>query len=218
VESTTDEVLTAVQGINRADGVPVVDRIYMDGEVMIGAKANQDWFLTTHYPRFVSRVSAAGFQPSVYFIVADTQADLLDSSYIDTTYPILNNHRSMFWMYRSLKSWWTRRCPSLANRLVVLYFGSLRRALRHHYRTCSDDGGAVLPTLGAARSYFFAETSYFQDDTERRALGQAIAGQAVRNPSRMTGVCFWTTPAGGGTGINIAYPFAIEDYFPPPGP
>jgi hypothetical protein len=29
-------------------------------------------------------------------------------------------------------------------------------------------------------------------------------------------VTFWTTPDGGGAGINVAYPFAFEDYLPPP--
>jgi len=27
---------------------------------------------------------------------------------------------------------------------------------------------------------------------------------------------FWTAPDGGGPGINIAYPFAFEDYLPAP--
>ena len=77
------------------------------------------------------------------------------------------------------------------------------------------DADADLPSLGATRSYFLAETSYFEDAATRRALGQAIAGQAVMSP-RMTGVCFWTSPDGGGPGSLIAYPFAIEDFFPPP--
>lgn len=218
VENTTDKVLSAVQGITRPDGVPVVDLIYLDGEVMIGAKANQDWFLTTHYPRFISKVSTAGFRPTVYFIVADTQADLLDNNYIDATYPILNNHRSMYWMYRSLKFMVDQGLPVppridfsfyIANPAGAPFATILARTL--------DDADAVLPTLGAPRSYFLAETSYFADDNERRALGQAIAGEALSD-SRMTGVCFWTTPDGGGGGVNIAYPFAIEDYFPPPTP
>jgi len=53
----------------------VVDTIYLEGEVMIGAKANQDWFLINHYPRFVSRVAAAGFKPAVYFIAAASEAE-----------------------------------------------------------------------------------------------------------------------------------------------
>ncbi len=217
VEATTDKVLGAVQGVMRPDGVPVVDRMYLDGEVMIGAKANQDWFLTTHYARFLSRVSAAGFHPTLYFIVADSQAALLDNNFMDATYPVLNQHRSMFWMYRSLKFMVDQGLP-VPDRIDFSFYVQdpagapfatiLARVL--------DDADAVLPTLGAPPSYFLAETHYFTDATQRRALGQAIAGEAVRAP-RMKGVCFWTTPDGGGGGINIVFPFAIEDYFPPAG-
>jgi hypothetical protein len=45
-------------------------------------------------------------------------------------------------------------------------------------------------------------------------LGQAFAAQAAQNP-RLQRVSFWTTPDGGGPGVNASYPFAIEDYFPP---
>ncbi len=37
VEETTDAVLAAVNGVSRPDGVAVVDIIYLNGEVMIGA-------------------------------------------------------------------------------------------------------------------------------------------------------------------------------------
>jgi hypothetical protein len=89
VQTTADKVLAAVTGVDRPDGVPVVDIIYLNGEVTIGGKANQDWFMTTHYPRFVSVVKQAGFTPAVYFIVADTQDDVLQNDYVDGQYPIL---------------------------------------------------------------------------------------------------------------------------------
>ena len=73
-------------GVNRPDGTPVVDIIYLNGEVMIGAKANEDWLMTTHYPRFVSVVTKAGFTPAVYFIVADTQDHVLQNDYVDSVY------------------------------------------------------------------------------------------------------------------------------------
>ncbi|MGC1452671.1 MAG: hypothetical protein WA830_21790, partial [Candidatus Sulfotelmatobacter sp.] len=89
VKTTTDKVLAAVTGVNRPDGVPVVDIIYLNGEVMVGAKANEDWFMSTHYPRFVSVVNKAGFTPAIYFIVADTQDNVLQNDYVDAQYPIL---------------------------------------------------------------------------------------------------------------------------------
>jgi hypothetical protein len=215
VEATTDAVLAAVRDVRRADGARVAERVYLDGEVMIGAKANQDWFLATHHPRFVERVSAEGLQPMLYFIVAGPRAELLEDGFIDPTYPLLDDHRSMYWMYRSLKFMSDRALPIPPRIDFSLYVSDpdgapfdtiLARVL--------DDADAVLPTVGAAPSYFLAETSYFHDEARRRALGQAIAGEAAANP-RLAGVCFWTTPDGGGAGVNIAYPFAIEDYFPP---
>jgi len=37
-----------------------------------------------------------------------------------------------------------------------------------------------------------------------------------RAQTRLLSVTFWSTPDGGGTGVDNAYPFAIEDYMPPP--
>lgn len=215
LQLSTDKVLAAISGVTRPDGVPVVDSLYLDGEIMIGAKANQDWFLTTHYPWFVNRVTAAGFRPTVYFIVADTQADLLDNNYIDANYPILNNHRSMFWMYRSLRFMADQGLPIPARLDFSWYIADPAGApFAQILARTLDDADATLPSLGAPQLYGLAETHYFLDDTQRRQLGLAISGQAALNP-RLQRVCFWTTPDGGGAGVNIAYPFAIEDYYPP---
>lgn len=215
VEVTTDKVLAAVAGVKRPDGVLVVDTIYLDGEVMIGAKANQEWFLKTHYPRFVARVAAAGLRPSVYFNASDTAENYLRAGYVDADYPILNNRRSMFWVYRSLRfmadhglalpqrvdfSWYVPTATDAPSSAL------LSRVL--------DDADATLPSLGLPKTYGIAETFYYLDATQRRELGQAIAAEAAQN-SRLQRVCFWTTPDGGGPGVNVAYPFAIEDFYPP---
>jgi hypothetical protein len=213
---TTDKIVAAVAGVKRPDGIPAVDTIYLDGEVMIGAKANQDWFLRTHYRRFVERVSAAGFRPSLYFNASDTVYAYLTPGYTDVDYPVLNGHRSMFWTYRSLRfmadeglplpervdfSWYV---PATADAPSAIL---LKRVLA--------DADAVLPSLGFQPTYGIAETYYLLNPTARRELGQAIAGEAAAN-SRLKRVTFWTTPDGGGWGVNVGYPFAIEDYFPPP--
>jgi hypothetical protein len=222
VETTTDEVLTAVTGINRPDGLPVVRIIYLDGEVMMDApgqaqpKANATWFMTTHYPRFVQVVGTAGFTPSVYFITADTQADVTQADYVDAVYPALNGHRSAYWLYRTLKFMKDNALPIPAridfsyyvpSETVptggVTYSDLLTRAL--------DDADAALSTLGIASSYGAAETFYFPDSTQRRAFGQAFAAEASAH-TRLHQVTFWTSPDGGGSGVDNAYPFAIEDY------
>jgi len=217
VELTTDKVLAAVGDVTRPDGVHVVDTVYLELEVMIGAKANQDWFMTTHYPRFVSVVSQAGFQPAVYFIVADTQDDVLQDGYIDALYPVLNGHRSMYWVYRTMK-FMADQGLSIPPRIDFSYYVPSTGATYPQLLTrVLDDADATLPSLGAQRSYGVAETFYYLEDTQRREFGQAFAAEADAK-SRLHLVCFWTTPDGGGPGVNVAYPFAIEDYLPPPPP
>ncbi len=217
LQTTTDKVLAAVTGVNRPDGVPVVDIIYLNGEVMVGAKNNEDWFMTTHYPRFVSVVAQAGFTPAVYFIVADTEDDVLQNNYVDAQYPILNNHRSMFWVYRTMKFMVDNGLP-LPTRIDFSYYvPSITATYPQLLTRVLDDADATLPSLGAAQSYAAAETFYFLNNTQRFQFGQAFAAEAMANP-RLKSVTFWTTPDGGGSGVDIAYPFAFEDYLPPPSP
>jgi hypothetical protein len=214
VQTTTDKVLAAVTGVNRPDGLPVVDVIYLNGEVMIGAKANEDWFMTTHYPRFVSAVKQAGFTPAIYFIVADTQDDVLQNDYVDVDYPILNNHRSMFWVYRTMRFMSDQGLPIPARIDFSYYVLSTGATYPNLLTRVLNDADATLPSLGATQSYGAAETFYFQDPTVLLPFGQAFASEAATN-ARFHSVTFWTTPDGGGSGIDLAYPFAFEDYLPP---
>jgi len=216
LQTTTDKVLAAVAGVTRPDGVPVVDIIYLNGEVMVGAKSNEDWFMTTHYPRFVSVVKQAGFTPAVYFIVADTEADVLQNDYVDVQYPILDNHRSMFWVYRTMRFMVDNGLPLPAHIDFSYYVPVVSSTYPQLLTRVLDDADATLPSLGAAQSYAAAETFYFSDSTQRNQFGQAFASEAATSP-RLHSVTFWTTPDGGGSGINIGYPFAFEDYLPPPG-
>ena len=202
--------------MRRPDGKLVVDTIYLEGEVGIGHRPNQEWFLTTHYPRFVARVSQAGFRPSVYFNASDTAENYLTDGYEDGDYPILNGHRSMFWVYRSLRFMAEQGLP-LPQRVDFSWYvpaeqpGApsstlLARAL--------DDADATLPSLGLPKSYGIAETYYYSDPTKRRELGQAIAAEAAQD-SRLQRVTFWTTPAPPLSGVvNAGYPFTIEDFYP----
>lgn len=215
VEATTDRVIAAVSGLKRPDGLLVVDTIYFES-VMFGAARNQVWFVTTHYPRFVTAVSRAGFRPSVYFNLTDVAQSVLEDGYVDAEYRILDGHRSMYWVYRSLRVMADKGLP-LPDRVDFAYYvpattgGSsaaiLSRAL--------DDADATLPSLGLPKSYGIAETFYYPDGAKRRELGQAIAAEAARD-GRLQRVTFWTTPDGGGAGIDVGYPFAIEDFYPPP--
>jgi hypothetical protein len=216
VQTTTDKVLTAIAGVNRPDGVPVAHIIYMNGGVLVGATPNEEWFMTTHYPRFVSVVTQAGFTPAVYFSVTDTEDDVLQNNYVDVQYPILNNHRSMFWVYRAMKFMVDQGLPLPARIDFAYYVPSTGATYPDLLTRVLDDADATLPSLGAPRSYGAAETFYFLDNTQRYDFGQAFAAEA-QTRSRLRSVTFWTTPDGGGAGVNVAYPFAFEDYLPPPG-
>ena len=218
VQTTTDKVLTAISDVTRSDGVRLVDTIYFNGELTIGNTANNtpngEWFLTTNFPRFVSVVSSQGIRPAVYFIADGTQTDVLDDTWIDPDYAILNGHRSMFWVYRSVKFMVGQGLPLPSRIDFSCYMTSTGAPYDQLLQRILDDADATLPSLGAPRLYGAAETYYFLDPNQRLQYALAFATQAGQSP-RMQRVSFWTTPDGGGPGQDAAYPFTVEDFFPP---
>jgi hypothetical protein len=72
-----------------------------------------------------------------------------------------------------------------------------------------DDLQAVYPT----HTVGVVETYYFPDQIQRRALGQAYANEYLAR-GMPTQTVFWTTPNGGGDGVNVGYPFVFADYQP----
>ena len=213
VQTTTDKVLVAVSDITRPDGVRLVDTIFFDLEVQIGVKPNEDWFLATHYPRFVSTVSATGIRPGVYFIAGGNQSELLNDNWVDPDYPILNGHWSMVTAYRSLRFMVDHGLPLPARVDFSCYMTSAGATYDQLLQRILNDADATLPSLGAPRSYGVAETYYLLDPNKRLLYGRAFATQAAQNP-RLQRVSFWTTPDGGGYGQNAGYPFTIEDFLP----
>ncbi|UJR20054.1 hypothetical protein I4U23_023188 [Adineta vaga] len=213
VENTTDSILAAIANVRNPDGILVVERVYLDYEVMIGAKANQDWFLSTHYPRFLTTIAAAGFTPTIYFLVDAREAIILEASYIDPQYPALNGHRSMYWVYRSLNFLKNQQLPLPKRIDFSCYIDRNTSTYANLVNHVLNDADASLSVLGAPKFYGIAETYYFANNTQRREYGQAFALEAVSN-SRLNHLRFWTTPDAGGKGIHIGYPFAIEDYLP----
>ena len=210
---TVSSVVNAVKDVRRPDQRRVVDTIYFTGEVMVGAHLNEKWFLTTHYPSFHQLVRNAGMLPSVYFFALASEADVLKNSFVDAAYPVLNSHRSMYWIYRSLLFMKNSGLP-LPQRIDFSFYPQRSSA---SYSTLVkrilDDADATLSTLGLARRYSAAETYYPISNTEREALGSAFAAQRLIN-NRLESTVFWTTPDGGGTGAHAAYPLEVEDYWP----
>jgi hypothetical protein len=225
VELTIEKVLSAISGITLPDGVPVARMVYLEGCLMIGLAdpnhpppvPNQDWFMLTHYPSFVSKVQQAGLEPGAYLTVVDSQDAIFDDTWVDPMYPVLNGHRSMFWLYRSLK-FMVDNGMYIPSRIDFAYAVPSAGAPYPEIltRVLSDADTIVPPMLGGQnRPYGITEAYYFVDGTLRRQYGQAIASEATAGP-RLKLVNFWTSPDGAVPGQIVSYPYAIEDYMPPP--
>lgn len=214
VEKTVDSVIEALANVKRPDGVQLVQTIYLEGEVMIGAKANQEWFLSTHYPRFVKVASNANFIPAVYFLADALEEHILQADYIDAQFPALNGHRSMYWIYRSLNFMNNQQLPLPSRIDFSCYIDRQAATYLSLVKHIIDDASASLSILHAPDLYGMAETYYFVNDTQRKDYGQAFAMEASID-QRLDRLSFWTTPDGGGHGINIAYPFDIKDFLLP---
>jgi hypothetical protein len=213
VNQTVDSVVNAVKDVLRPDQRRVVEIVYFNGEVMAGAKLNEKWFLTTHYRYFHQLARNAGLQPSLYFFALSSEADVLKNGFVDPAYPVLNGHRSMYWIYRSLAFLRNSGLP-LPQRIDFSCYPQRSSA---SYSTLVqrifDDADATLPALGLARRYGAAETYYPASNADREALGDALAAQWLVN-GRLERTVFWTTPDGGGTGSHAGSPLEVEDYWP----
>ena len=224
-QATTDKVMAAVGDVTRPDGVKLVDTIFLVAEATLpdamtppGPIVNTGWFITTNYPHFVSVASQAGIRPSVYFNGGDgcTQASAFDNSYIDALFPVLNGHRSMFFVYRGLKFFVDNGLPLPSGHVDFdCYMQVTDASYNQLLQRILDDADATLPSLGAPQLYYTPETYYFTDAAQRLQYGQAFAAQAAQS-SRLQRVSFWTTPDGGGPGQEEAYPFTIESFLPAP--
>ena len=210
---TVSSVVNAVKDVLRPDQRRVVETIYFTGEVMAGAKLNEKWFLTTHYRGFHQLVRDAGMQPSLYFFALASEADALNNGFVDTAYPVLNGHRSMYWIYRSLLFLRNSGLPLPQRIDFSCYPQRSSASYSTLVKRIFDDADATLPSLGLTRRYSAAETYYPVSNTEREALGDAFAAQRLIG-NRLESTVFWTTPDGGGTGIHPAYPLEVEDYWP----
>jgi hypothetical protein len=180
--------------------------LYLESEVMIGAKPNQDRFLLDLYPYFMDQTTRAGLDGSIYFMIVPAETDILDDSYVDVAYPVLAGHKSLFWLYRSV-DFLVSHGLTVPDRLdfsfypdqqVVPYTQLVDRVF--------DDFQTVFPGHRAA----VVETYYFQDSGRRTELGQAFAASYLARglPEQ---VSFWPTPYGGLT-PDVGPPFDIAAF------
>ncbi len=201
-------VMQAVAPITAADGTPIVERVYLDGEVMIEAKKNQERFLLDLYPWFVKSAADLGLEGSIYFNISDEESAYFDDGFRDVNYPAIDGHRSMFWLYRSVNFLRSHGLPVPKLLTFSLY---VKRDQNHSMndivRRVFDDYTAVFPGLHAG----LAESLYPADATTRREFGRAYAAEYFRR-GILDEVLFWTTPYTADVGISIGYPFAFGDF------
>lgn len=223
VQETGDEVLAAVAGITRPDGINVIDTIYFMGEATLpdpttptGPITATGWFLVTNYPHFVATASKVGIRPAVYFGASCDQGEVFDDYYSDY-YPALNGHRSMWSVYRGVKFFVDNGLPLPPRVDFACFLKSTGAPWEQILERVLDDADATLPSLGAPKVYGFPEAYYMVDPIVRRQLAQAYATLAAEN-SRLQRVSIWSWPGSGGTNQDGPYPFTMEDFLPPPQP
>ena len=121
--------------------------------------------------------------------------------YVDVTYPELDGHRSIYWLYRTLHFMHDNSLPIPARIDFSMYVPSdlplnVGTTYAQLIERGLDDADAVLPLLGIDPSYGVAETYYFPSPMQRRSFGQSFAVEASSH-TRLHSVTFWTTPHGG---------------------
>jgi hypothetical protein len=205
-EESIYDLVWHIAGITRPDGREAVSKLYLELEVMIGAKANQDSFLFELYPFFLDEASQAGLDGSIYFMATPSEAEILDNGYQDAVYPELDGHRSMYWLYRSV-DFLARNGLPLPDRLDFSFYPD-RQTVPYSklVNRVFNDFETVFPDYRAG----VAETYYFADPGRRLALAQAFAAAYLARglPEQVT---FWTTPYGGAT-ADASPPFDIASF------
>jgi hypothetical protein len=206
-KTSIDSVVATLGPITNSDGRKIVETLYLDLEIRVTDKANQKQFLKDLYPYFLSKTNAAGLNGSIYFQIDGREAEILSSTYTNSQYPILNNRKSIVWMYEGTKFLQDNNLPVPARLDFSFYPDRVSATYASLIKRVWDDIRAVYGGIPVAVS----ETYYLSDATQRAALGQAFAkeNQTRGMPEKTV---FWTTPNGGGSGVNQAFPFDFVSF------
>ena len=219
---TIHGVVNAVAPIQYVDGTPVLQRLYLGGEIMLHADGSSpydgaagwvlQWFLTNMVPELWSACEPTGIAPSTYLFAWPIEASkILDASWLDIT--------------ASTIQWWASTLPAyVPDRIdVSVYTGDHSApdytADQRARILATADGLDQLMTqfFGAAgRDYAFVEAHYYQVEADHPAA-RSEAFHTYRDmmtPSHadhhphFRGVHVWPYPYSiqGGQNVNGAAP------------
>jgi hypothetical protein len=206
-QQSISELAQRLGEITRPDGARAVSKLYLELEVMVGAKANQDRFLVDVYPGFLDTTRRAGLDGSMYFSIVPEEASILSNDYVDDLYPVLNGHRSLYWLYRSVAFLAGHGLEVPARLDFSFYPKKQATSYGALVNRVLDDFQAVFPGVSAA----VVETYYFDTAAERQELGQAFAAAYLARGLPVQ-VSFWTTPYGGRPhGVGAPFDIAAFD-------
>lgn len=215
VRWTIASLLADVAALRRPDGEPVLDLVYLDGEVQITALKNQERFLRDLYPWFLQETSSWGVPGSLYFVVRGEEHTILNDDFHDPedSYTVVNGRRtdnrgSLYWLYRSLGFFMDNGLPVPSRVDLSFYPEPVRATYADLIRRTWDDFEYLFPGYQLG----IVETQYPESRSTRYALGQAYAQEYARR-GQPRHVLFWpTTPQSGP--VTAAPPFDFASYLP----
>lgn len=193
----------AVLAAATPDGSRVVERVYLATEIMVGARRNEERFLTDLYPWFLAEAKRRGIEGSLYFLASGQPHEVFDSSFRDQSFSRLAGHRSLFWVWRSTEYLRRQGLPVPTPLAFSLYPDPKGRAPLILARVFAD-----LQALYPNRRFAVAETDYPADPTRRTALAQAFTSlPAAAEPME---IFVWPTP--NNYGPASAPPFSLHSF------
>ena len=223
---TVNGVIDAVRGIYRPDGQHAVAILYLDGEVMTAVadddpatqweKANQRWFLKNYYANFSAAARAAGMLPSLYFLTGLKEDIALNNTYQEAYLPELAGHRSVYWIYRTLR-FMEEAGLELPSRVDFSLYPNPPFEVSNDATIVNrvfDDLEATAGELypGGLR-YGLAETIYYAEPNLRERLGKALAAERELRGGNPEFVTFWSTPYNNGQTAGSMAPFEMDAFF-----
>jgi len=219
---TIQSIVDAVDPIRHGDGTPVLQRIYLGGEIMLHADGSSpydgaagwvlQWFLTNIVPDFFASCQAAGIVPNTYLFAWPIQANkILDGTWLDIT------DSTMQWWQSALPAYMPERIDISAytgDHSIPDYTADQRQRI---LATADRMDDLMVQFFGASgREYAFVEAHYYQVEADHPAVRQEAfeTYRDMMDPAHadyhpwFRGVHVWPYPYSiqGGPNVNGAAP------------